>query len=231
MQPTAIGHSIYYLRRNRQSGARGTYWAFSFHDSNGALLLEAHFPEMPKQAILFEPGRPESPLVSLKAWRWFWWNGRYDVVDSRTGTVLATLRRTGGIEGMDRRKVGRVCHSTPLRKSLVQSLFVGLLSLVFSQGNEASTLPVDEFRVETNGLAIGTLRRVRLPFSPQAEAVETTNVTRLQRWFRRFRSAIRNRLDSGGWQLDFSADETGIMDPRVRLAAALFRIQIEERYS
>jgi hypothetical protein len=32
------------------------------------------------------------------------------------------------------------------------------------------------------------------------------------------------------WQLDFSGDESGILDPRVRLAAALFRLQLEEHY-
>ena len=95
----------------------------------------------------------------------------------------------------------------------------------------SSTLSVDEFLVEADGLKFGTLRRVRLPFSPQAEAIETTQGSWLQRWLRRFRSAMRRRLDSGGWQLDFSDDATGVVDPRVRLAAALFRIQIEERYN
>jgi hypothetical protein len=80
VQRAPFAHSLYYLRRKWDTCAGERYWTFSFHDSEGGVLLEARFPEIPKEAILFEPGRPESPLVRLKAWRWFWWNRRYDVL-------------------------------------------------------------------------------------------------------------------------------------------------------
>lgn len=230
MEQGPFDHSVCYLRRRRQAGPGGTAWAFSFHDANGGLLLEALFPELPKEAIVFEPGKPESPLLRLKAWRWFWWNGRYDVVDARTHAVLATLRRTGGIEGPDRRVIGRVGNATPLRRSAFQLFMTAVLSVMFAT-NDSSPLPVEEFRVEADRVTIGRLRRARLPFSTKPETMETADGGPLKTWLGRFRSAARNRLDAGGWLLDFSVDEGGAMDPRVRLAAALLRIQIEERYN
>jgi hypothetical protein len=230
VQRAPFAHSIYYLRRQREAGTPGACWRFSFHEASGTVLLEALFPEIPKEARIFEPGHPESPLVRLKAWRWFWWNGRYDVVDPETGLVLATLRRTGGIEGPDRRSLGRVRNAMPLRKSLTQWFFIGILDAILSGGGDSSTIAVDEFRVEVRGTKVGALRRVRLPFLSQQEPPETANRTWLRLWLGRIRSGVRRHFNSGGWQLDFTDDASGILDPRVRLAAAMFRIQIEERY-
>ncbi len=230
MPDDPFAHSIYYLRRKRAHGEEKRYWAFSFHDSIGTLLLEAHFPEIPKEVILFEPGKPDFPLLRLRAWRWFWWNGRYDVIDAGSETVLATLRRTGGIEGPDRRTMGRVGNAMPLRESLLQLLFLGFFKFFFSQGEDSSALPVDQFLVKVGRVEIGRLRRVRLPFSTKLRAGEGRDAGWLRKWITWFRSAIRKGLNSGGWLVDFSADEAGLMDRRVRLAAALLQIQIEERY-
>lgn len=231
MKRNPFAHPVYYLRRKPRADARGRRWAFFFHDAVGNLLLEADFPEIPKEATLFEPGRPASPLLSLKAWRWFWWNGRYDVVDGAAGDVLGTLRRTGGIEGPDRRQIGRVIHPMPLRKSFVHLFCVGVLNVIFSGADDSSALPADEFRVQAKGLKVGTLRRVKLPFPLPGETAEAVPRSWWKRGLYRFRSAVRKGFGSGGWELDFTADEAGLLDPRLRLASALLRIQIEERYS
>ena len=127
-----FSHSTYYLHRKRARDIKNRYWKFTFHDSIGLPLLEAHFPEIPQEAFLFEPGRSENPLLRLKAWRWFWCNGRYDVFDVGDGTLLATLRRTGGIEGPDRRRIGWVGNAMPLKKSMFQLFWLGFLNLLFS---------------------------------------------------------------------------------------------------
>ena len=230
MQAGPFDHSVCYLRRACEAGSRGKYWTFSFHHSNGEVFLEARFPEIPREIILFQPGRSESPLLRLKAWRWFWWNGRYDVVDCSTGSVLGTLRRTGGIEGPDGRAIGRVRNAVPFRKSLLHLITIGLLESLFSGGNNSSSLPVDEFRVDANGTQIGSLRRVTLPFSRPANAPGSDAASKRSGWWNRFRSRLARRFDSRGWLLDWQTAGAATMDPRVRLSAALFCIQIEERY-
>jgi hypothetical protein len=219
-----------YLRRTREVGSRGKYWTFSFHHSNGEVFLEARFPEIPKEVVVCLPGQPEAPLLRLKAWRWFWWNGRYDVVDCSTASVLGTLRRTGGIEGPDRRAIGRVRNDMPVRKSVFHLITIGLLDSLLSGGNDSSTLPVDEFRVDANGMQIGSLRRVTLPFLQPADAPQSNVASKRGGRLNRIRSWLRRRVNSGGWRLDWQTAGHGAIDPRVRLAAALFCIQIEERY-
>jgi hypothetical protein len=166
-------------------------------------------------------------LLKLQAWRWFWWNG-CDVVDSRTNTVLATLRRTGGIEGPDRRPVGRVCNSTPAKipRSTVSHRILGVSFPRKRFATAGGRVPHGSRWSQDWNIAPGAPA-----FSPKTETIESTAGPPLNQWFRRFRSALRNRSDSGGWLLDFSPEGTGIIDPRVRLAAALLRIQIEERYN
>ncbi len=229
MPDDPFAHSIYYLHRKRSRGRQKPYWAFTFHDALGTPLLEAHIPEIPKEVVLFVPGDPDCPLLRLKAWRWFWWNGCYDVLDAG-GTVLATLRRTGGIEGPDRCRIGRVRNATPLKKSMLHLFTLGFLDLLFSQGEDSFALLVNHFRVEAGVMEIGSLRRERLPFSIKPGAEEVRDASGPRRWIGWIRSVLRNRWDSRGWLIDFSADGACVLDPRVRVAAALFRIQIEERY-
>jgi hypothetical protein len=210
--------------------SRGKYWMFSFHHSNSEVFLEARFPEIPKDVLICLPGQPESPLLRLKAWRWFWWNGRYDVVDCATDLVLGTLRRTGGIEGPDRRAIGRVRNAVPVRKSLFHLITIGLLDSLLSGGNDSSARPVDEFRIDAHGTQIGSLRRVTLPFLQPADDPQSDLALKRRGWINRFRAWLRRRVNSGGWRLDWQTTGHADIDPRVRLSAALFCIQIEERY-
>jgi len=224
-------HSVYYLRANASfDDSRGRYWAYSFYDAAGNPVLEARFPEIPKEVRLFAPGRPDTTLLRLKAWRWFWWNGRYDVLEAGTGNVLATLRRMGGIEGPDRRRIGRVKDPTPAKRYFLQLFFIGALNMLFGQSDDPSTLSVDEYRLEAGGREIGLLRRAKLPFLRQSNPDALQSKTGWRRWLGRLRLSIRKRFEGGGWLLDFSADTNRLLDSRVRIAAALFRIQIESRY-
>jgi hypothetical protein len=206
-------------------------WAFSFHDRNGCAIMEAQFPEIPGEAILFLPGRPESPLIRLKARPWFWWSGRYDVVDAGSGMILATLRRNGGIEGSDRRAKGRVINATARYKSLLEMIFLGTASLLFPQSTDTASLTTEQFRLEAGGHTVGSVRRVRLPFSPEPEADAVAGRKGWRRWLFRVRAAARAHLGGSGWQLDFSGSESGVLDERVLWAAALLHIQIAERYT
>jgi hypothetical protein len=230
VRESPFGHSTFYVRRTRGTASRGKQWTFSFHHSNGEVFLEARFPEIPQEVIIYLPGHPESPLVRLQAWRWFWWNGRYDVVDCVTGSVLGTLRRTGGIEGPDGRVIGRVKNAMPVRKSLLHLFTISLLESLLSGGSDASSLPVDEFKIEANGINVGSLRRVTLPFLQAADPAQPAAASTCGGWLNRIRSRLRKHSRPSGWLLDYSASDPGTIDPRVRLTAALFCIQIEERY-
>jgi len=222
---------ISYLRRESSSGSHGRVWSYSFHLPSGDVFLEARFPEIPKEATVFLPSQPATPLLRLKAWRWFWWNGRYDVLDTATGTRLATLRRTGGVEGASGRRIGSVRNAMPVRKSLFRSLISGVLDSILSGGEDASSVPIDEFRVDAGNMRIGTLRRMPLPFTPAETGPTARKPAQGRGWLRWLRSRLTKTFPPRGWLLDYSDDREGRMDPRVRLAAALFRIQIEERYS
>jgi hypothetical protein len=118
----------------------------------------------------------------------------------------------------------------PVRKSLLHLITIGLLESLFSGGNDSSTLPVDEFRVDASGKQIGSLRRVTLPFLQPPEAPQSDVASKRGGWLNRFRAWLRRRVNAGGWRLDWQTAGPAAIDPRVRLAAALFCIQIEERY-
>jgi hypothetical protein len=219
----------------RSSGSRrrsdGRCWSYSFHGTDGTVLLEASFPEIPGEAIFYRPGDEASLLIRLKAWRWFWWNGRYDVVEPETGRVLATLRRTGGIESPDRRRIGRVRNPITGTQFFVRGVVIGLLDSILTQGESSGTIPADEFRVEAGHQEIGILRRTTLPFLQTKEPTNTAASSWWKRLFGRLRKKLARRFNSSGWKLDFTMDHSRMLDPRIRLAAALFRIHIERRYN
>lgn len=229
MPPALFTHSLYYLRAVPGSDHSGRCWLYSFYNAEGRVVLEARFPEIPGEVTFFESGKPNTPLLRLTAWRFFWWNGRYDVVDAGTGNVLGTLRRTGGIEAPDRRRLGQVRDAQPLRKQAFQSIVVGVADAILSEGSD-SGCSTDAFQIEADKREIGTLRRTKLPFLQVTEPRNKHSGTGLFRWLSKLRFVIRKSIVPGGWRLDFPSDTADIIDPRVRLAAALLRIQIEDRY-
>ena len=188
-----------------------------------------HVSRDPENCHDLRTGQADQPLLRLKARRFFWLNGRYDVQELPSGKVLATLRRMGAIERPDRTLLGRVVDPTPPKKHFLQALFIGVMDLIFGGGDSGGNLSVDQYRIEINRIEVATVRRTKLPF-PSAAAEEPAHQAGPRHWLQRWRKSILKRLEAGGWVLDFTPNRGTGVDWRILLAAALLRIHIEDRY-
>jgi len=231
----SFSRPVYYLHSRRDDDGRGSWQAYRFCTAAGETVLAAHVFGIPKDSFIFLPHDLQRPVLRLKSWRFFPFNGKYDVIDCASGDVLGTVKRNGAIFNPHGDKLGRMIDPTPARKKFVLGFVEAVFNAIIGQGDSAgSGSGSDGFELQVGSRTVGTFRRMTLPFSvsPESKAPESSAKQFLKRIVpARFWRRLHALASASGWELNFSKEADDSMDPRLRLAAALFRIELERRFA
>jgi len=226
---------VYYLHSRRDGDGRGSWQAYRIFAPDGQVVLAAKMSGIPKESFIFLPHDLLSPVLKLKSWRFFPFNGKYDVIDGATGQVLGAVKRNGAIFNPQGEQLGRMIDPTPARRKFALGLVEAVFNAIIGQGDNASSGPgTDRFELQTGSRTVGTFRRMTLPFSvgPESERPESTTRQFLKRLIpAKFRKRLHAAASNSGWELSFSAEADPAIDPRLRLGAVLFRIELERRFA
>jgi hypothetical protein len=216
-----------YLRLVRPNTGRDQGRGYALWNDQGAVVLQARFADRPHGGLFHLPDRPEETLLRVRARRGFWWHGRFDVTDTRSGEWLGVLRRNGRIEDAASRQLGRIRPAEPARRKLLASLFVGVMDAATNNGGAATTLPRGGARIEVAGGVAGELRLVEWPFASPASTPAATPPK--HSWLDRLGPSLAGQYASA-WRLDFPVEGAQRLDARLRVAAAVLHVHLLNRW-
>ncbi|HKS35696.1 MAG TPA: hypothetical protein VJW76_00800 [Verrucomicrobiae bacterium] len=229
----AFSEPVIYLHSRRDGDGRLSWQAYRIFTPDGQIALAANMFGIPKDSFIFLPHDFQSPVLKLKSWRFFPFNGKYDVLDCATGQVLGAVKRNGAIFNPQGDPLGRMVDPTPVRSKFGLGLVEAVFNAMLGQGDSTSSGPgANRFELQAGSRTVGTFRRMTLPFAggPESERPESGPFLKRiipAKFWKRLHAAASN----SGWELSFSADADLAIDPRLRLAAALFRIELERRFA
>jgi hypothetical protein len=228
MSNELFSDTLYYLHRSRESDCE----VYTFYSEAGAARLVAEVRAIPKDIWFRKPERTGLPVLVLKAGRYFSVSGKYDVLEYEGGPRLGVLQRAGKFfDGADN-LVGQIDDPTPMGARAKEGL-VEAVADAFMSGGDGSTHyrgpDVLELHVGQLGRELGgAFRRCRLPFTLPGRGKNFAPTKFLQRFLPAgAQAALENIVEPHGWRLDFSMAATGKVEPRLRVAATLFRIELE----
>jgi hypothetical protein len=221
----------YYLHgRAGQAGHR-----YGVHRPAGDLVLAGVVPGVPAEIALHRPGEPSRPLLRLVPRPMFAIRGTYDVLEAPGGARVGSLTRTGAILDAAERPMGRIDDPTSLARRAGEGVVGALLDGVVAgadgvgAGHRATVL-----HLTVGDRVAGVCRAVRLPFEPPDEADRPGTFSPRRFLERHLPDRARRVLDgvlaATGWHLDFTAEAADLVPGRLRLAAALLRVELERRY-
>ena len=176
----------------------------------------------------------DEPRLWLKPRPIFAVNGRYDVGDARSGEHLGILERGGRILDARERPVAVIADPATLRDWLKEGAVNALIDTALSMGDGPTAAHrSDELHLHAGGRVIGMCKRADLPFPPTTAADPQGFSPR--RWLAsvlpaKAAAAMASATRPSGWRIEFTGDTEDLLDPRLRLAAVLLRIEIERRY-
>jgi hypothetical protein len=197
------------------------------------MLLSADVTGIPAE-ILVRTADADEPRLWLRPRPIFAVNGRYDVADARNGEPLGILERGGRILDVRERPVAVIADPATLGDWLKEGAVNALIDAALSTGaGPTAAHRADELHLHAGGRVIGMCKRADLPFAPTTAA--DPKGFSPQRWLAsvlpaRAAAAIASATRPSGWRIEFTGDTEDRLDPRLRLAAVLLRIEIERRY-
>ncbi len=215
----------YYLHRRHDKDCE----VYTFYTESGVSRLVAEVRGVPENILFRRPQRTGLPLLVLKAWRYFPVNGKYDVLEYEGGPRLGILHRAGHIYDDAEKVLGRIMDPEPLREGVKEGLVEAVAEAVLSGGQTQGHGHAPEKLELLIGREVGGIfQRERLPFALPGRD-EGFSTARFIKHFlpAKAEAAVEKFVEPQGWRLDFSMTAAGKIEPRVRVAAALFRIELE----
>jgi hypothetical protein len=221
----------YYLHGRADRGGH----LYGLHRPTGELVLAALVPGIPAEIALYPPGEPDRPRLRMVPRPMFPLRGTYDVVGAPGGARLGSLTRAGAILDAGERPLGRIDDPTSLASRAAEGVAGAVLDGVLAGadgvggGHRATVL-----HLTVGDRVAGVCRAVALPFEPAGEGDAPGSFSPrrfLERHLpERARRVLDRALTASGWHLDFTADAAGALPGPLRLAAVLFRVELERRY-
>jgi hypothetical protein len=217
--------TIYYLHRNRESDCE----VYTFYSEAGVARLVAEVRGVPKDIWFRKPERTGLPLLVLKAGRYFSVSGKYEVLEYDGGPRLGILQRAGKIYDRADNLAGQIDDPTPLGARVKEGLAEAVVDAFMSGGDgTVHYRSPDVLQLTVGKEAGGIFRRGRLPFTLPGRAKGFAPGKFLQRFLPAgAQTALENLVEPRGWRLDFSMAGAAKIDARLRVAAVLFRIELE----
>jgi hypothetical protein len=154
------------------------------------------------------------------------------VLEYEGGPRLGVLQRAGKFYDQAENLVGQIDDPTPMGARAREGL-VEAVADAFMSGGDGSTHyrspDVLQLHVGQVGRELGgVFRRVRLPFTLPGRSKNFAPAKFLQRFLPAgAQTALENIVEPHGWRLDFSTAAAAKIEPRLRVAAAVFRIELE----
>jgi hypothetical protein len=225
MSDDPFSDTLYYLHRRRESDCE----VYTFYSEAGAARLVAEVRGLPNDIWFRKPERAGLPLLVLKAWRYFAVSGKYDVLEYEGGPRLGVLQRAGKFYDQAENLAGQIDDPAPLGARAKEGLVEAVADAFLSGGDGATHYRSPELLQLHVGRAVGgEFRRGRLPFTLPGRAKSFAPAKFLQRFLPAgAQTALENIVEPHGWRMDFSMPAAAKVEPRLRVAAALFRIELE----
>lgn len=225
MSDEFFSDTLYYLHRCRESDCE----VYTFYSETGAARLVAEVRGIPKDIWFRKPQRTGLPLLVLKAWRYFAVSGKYDVLEYEGGPRLGVLQRAGKFYDRAENLAGQIDDPAPLGARAREGLVEAVADAFMSGGDgSAHYRSPDVLQLQVGREVGGVFRRGRLPFTLPGRGKSFAPAKFLQRFLPAgAHSALEAFVEPRGWRLDFSMAAAGKIEPRLRVAAALFRIELE----
>ncbi|HLG57378.1 MAG TPA: hypothetical protein VI485_18700 [Vicinamibacterales bacterium] len=224
---------VCFLHSHHRFEGKRSWQACDFYAADGTPLLCAEVTGIPAE-IPVRAAATNEPRLLLKPRPMFPVRGQYDVDDARTGERLGILDRNGRVLDTAERPVAIVADPVTLREQLKEGALNAVLDAALSlDGGSTAAHRADELHLHAGGRLIGTCRRTVLPFAPRSAAAASGFSPR--NWLAsvlpaKWAAALYDAGRPSGWRIEFGGDTANALDPRLRLAAVLLRIEIERRY-
>jgi hypothetical protein len=229
MSDDSFSDSLYYLHRCRESDCE----VYTFYSEAGVPRLVAEVRGIPQDIWFRKPERTGLPLLVLKAaGRYFAVSGKYEVLEFEGGPRLGVLQRAGKFYDRADNLAGQIDDPTPPGAQAKESLVEAVADAFMSGGDGATHYrSPDVLQLHIGREVGGVFRRVRLPFTLPGREKSFAPAKFLQRFLPAgAQAALENIVEPHGWRLDFSMAAAGKVEARLRLAAALFRIELERMF-
>jgi len=220
-----FSETAYYLHRCRESDCE----VYTFYTGSGVARMVAEVRGIPKDIWFRKSDRTGLPILVLKAGRYFSVSGKYDVLEYDGGPRLGVLQRAGKIFDGAENLVGQIDDPRPMGARAKEGLVEAVADAFLHGGDGTSHYrSPDMLQLIVGREVAGAFRRERLPFTLQGRDKSFAPAKFLQRFLPAgAQAALENIVEPHGWRLDFSMAAAGKVEPRLRLAAALFRIELE----
>lgn len=225
MSDNFFSDTLYYLHRCGESDCE----VYTFYSEAGAARLVAEVRGIPKDVLFRKPERTGLPLLVLKAWRYFDVSGKYDVLEYEGGPRLGVLQRAGKFYDQAENLAGQIDDPAPLGARAKEGLVEAVADAFLSGGDgSAHYRSPDVLQLQIGREVGGVFRRGRLPFTVPGCDKSFAPAKFLQRFLPAgAQAALEKYVEPQGWRLDFSMAAAAKVEPRLRVAAALFRIELE----
>ena len=225
MSDESFSETYYYLHHRRESDCE----LYTFYTELGVARLAAEVRGFPNDIWFRRPERTGLPLLVLKAWRFFPVNGKYDVLEYDGGPRVGIVHRAGNIYDNAEKVLGRISNPAPMRERVKEGLVEAVADAVLSGGDGQGHRRMPDTLQLLVGREVGGLfQRVRLPFTLPGSNKGFSPGKFLQRFLPAgVQPALEAFVEPRGWRLDFSMPAAARVEPRLRVAAALFQIEIE----
>jgi hypothetical protein len=184
---------------------------------------------IPKDIWFRKPERTGLPLLVLKAGRYFSVSGKYEVLEYDGGPRLGVLQRAGKFFDQADNLAGQIDDPTPPGARAKESLVEAVADAFMNEGDGKVHYRSPDVLQLTVGKEVGgVFRRGRLPFTLPGSAKGFAPGKFLQRFLPAgAQTALENFVEPRGWRLDFSMPGAAKVEPRLRMAAVLLRIELE----
>ena len=225
MSDDPFSDTLYYLHRSHESDCE----VYTFYSEAGVARLVAEVRGIPKDILFRKPERTGLPLLVLKAWRYFAVSGKYDVLEYEGGPRLGVLQRAGKFFDHADNLAGQINDPAPLGVRAKEGLVEAVADAFLSGGDgSAHYRSPDVLQLQVGREVGGMFRLGRLPFTLPGRGKSFAPARFLQRFLPTgAQAALEKYVEPHGWRLDFSMAAAAKVERRLRVAAALFRIELE----
>lgn len=217
----------YYLHRHRDRDRE----VYTFYTKAGAPRLVAELKGIPEDILFRRADRTGMPLLVLQASQYFSVNGKYEVCEYEDGPSLGVVHRAGNLYDGQEKVLGHISQAAMAEEQVKKSMFKAVAEAVISDNDEPGYSRQPEVLQLLVGREVAAVfYEERLPFAVPGQEEGFSPAKLLQRFLpEKAQAVVDDFTEPRGWCLDFSTDSAVRIDPRLRVAAALFHIELKRK--
>jgi hypothetical protein len=215
----------YFLHRRRERDCE----VYTFYTKAGRPQLDAEVKGIPEDISFRRPGRTGMPLLVLKAWQYFSVNGKYDVLEYDGGPRVGIVHRAGNLYDDQEKVLGHISDPAPAGEPVKGGMIRAVAKAVLSGDDESGYSRQPEMLQLLVGRDVAAVfHEEKLPFAVPGDKEEFSPAKLLQGFLPpKAQAAMEDFTEPRAWRLDFSTEAAVRLDPRLRVAAALFHIELK----